>query len=232
MFYRFDFHTHSFFSSDASSSPEQLVEIAKSRGLNGIAITDHNSCQSLRYCLQRGLMREDGLPVDNFLIFPGMEISTADGHLLCIGSGMPNRKGAPALQVAEEIRARGGIPIPPHPFDRWRSGICLGIMDQMQLSVVEVFNAAVLLKKYNQQAHAYAQARSLGMIAGSDAHHPISVGTCWTTLSLETLSVASVLAQLPKSAQIGGHYLPFLENIRKYFGIGSAFLTSKTWRMY
>jgi len=151
MLYRFDFHTHSFFSADASSSPEQLVKAAKSRGLSGIAITDHNDCQSLRYCVQNRLMREDGLPVDNFLIFPGVEVSTAEGHLLCIGSTIPNRRGVPALQVAEEIRMRGGIPIPPHPFDRWRASICPEIMDRMQLEVVEVFNAAVFRKKYNSK---------------------------------------------------------------------------------
>jgi predicted metal-dependent phosphoesterase TrpH len=218
MLYRFDFHTHSFFSTDASSSPEQLVEVAKSRGLSGIAITDHNDSQSLRYCIQNGLMREDGLPVDDFLVFPGVEVSTADGHLLCIGSTIPDRRGASALQVAEEIRARGGIPIPPHPFDRWRASISPKIMDQMQLEVLEVFNAAVLRKKYNQQAHMYAMTRSLGMVAGSDAHHQTTVGTCWTALDLESLSVASVLSQLPKSAQIGGHYSPFLEGLKKYSG--------------
>ena len=218
MLYRFDFHTHSFFSADASSSPEQLVKAAKSRGLSGIAITDHNDCQSLRYCVQNRLMREDGLPVDNFLIFPGVEVSTAEGHLLCIGSTIPNRRGVPALQVGEEIRMRGGIPIPPHPFDRWRASICPEIMDRMQLEVVEVFNAAVFRKKYNQQAHMYATTHSLGMVAGSDAHHQTSVGTCWTTLDLEKLSVASVLSQLPKSVQIGGNYSPFLEVLKKYSG--------------
>lgn len=217
MLYRFDFHTHSFFSSDASSSPEQLVEMAKSRGLNGIAITDHDNCQAFRYCLQMGLMREDGLPVDDFLILPGTEISTADGHLLCIGSAMPNRKGIPALQVAEEIRARGGIPIPPHPFDRWRSGICLDIMEQMELSALEAFNAAVLLKRYNRKAYDYARMHSLGILAGSDAHHHAAVGSCWTTLNLEKLSVASVLETLPISTHIGGSYLPLplLEWVRK-----------------
>ncbi|QQY08325.1 MAG: PHP domain-containing protein [Candidatus Xiphinematobacter sp.] len=218
MLYRFDFHTHSFFSTDASSSPEQLVEAAKSRGLSGIAITDHDNCQSLQYCIQNRLVREDGLPVDNFLIFPGVEVSTAEGHLLCIGGTIPNRKGAPALQVAEEIRMCGGIPVPSHPFDRWRASICPEIMDQMQLEVVEVFNAAACRRKYNQQARVYATARSLGMVAGSDAHHRTAVGTCWTTLDLERLSIASVLSQLPKATQIGGRYSPFLESLKKYSG--------------
>jgi predicted metal-dependent phosphoesterase TrpH len=218
MLYRFDLHTHSFFSPDASSKPEEMVEVAKSRGLNGIAITDHDTCRAVDYCLHKGMMREDGLPVNNFLIIPGVEVSTADGHLLCIGTAFPNRKGMPAVQVADEIRSQGGIPIPSHPFDRWRAGIRPEVMDQMQLEVVEVFNAAVSRKCYNQQARAYAEARSLRMIAGSDAHYPTAVGTSWTSLELETLSLSNVLRQLVKATQVEEHYLSFFEGVKKHLG--------------
>ena len=218
MLYRFDFHTHSFFSADASSKPEQMVAAAKSRGLNGIAITDHDTCRAMDYCLRKGMMREDGLPVEDFLIIPGVEISTADGHLLCIGTTLPDRKGVPAVQVADEIRTHGGIPIPPHPFDRWRAGIRADVMDKMNLDVVEVFNAAVSRRSYNQRARAYAEQRSLRMMAGSDAHYPTAIGTCWTSLELETLSVANVLKQLPQATQIEERYLTFFEGIKKKFG--------------
>ena len=89
MLHRFDLHVHSFFSGDAASSPEELVAAARAKGLAGIAITDHNSCESAEYCLRHGLAREDGMPVDGFLIVPGVEVSTAEGHLLCIGVTMP-----------------------------------------------------------------------------------------------------------------------------------------------
>jgi predicted metal-dependent phosphoesterase TrpH len=215
MRYHFDFHTHSFFSSDAASKPEKMIEVAKSKGLSGIAITDHNTCRVVDYCLQKGLMRKDGLPVDDFLILPGVEVSTAEGHLLCIGITLPDRKGIPATEVAEEIRTGGGIPIPAHPFDRWRAGIPPEVMEKMHLEVVEAFNAAVTWKSYNQQARAYAEKHSLRMIAGSDAHHPTAIGVCWTTLELESLSLANVLRQLPQATQIEEHYLSFLEGLKK-----------------
>ena len=41
-------------------------------------------------------MREDGTPVDDFLIIPGSEVTTAEGHLLCIGATLPYLKGTPA----------------------------------------------------------------------------------------------------------------------------------------
>src|SRR6266404_2561449 len=81
-----DLHTHSFFSGDGVSSPEDMIAAARIKGLNGIAITDHNTCDAVNYLLQKGLMRLDGLPVNDFLILPGVEVTTADGHLLCIGA--------------------------------------------------------------------------------------------------------------------------------------------------
>src|SRR5207244_11810382 len=75
-------HTHSFFSGDGVSSPEDLIAAARAKGLSGIAITDHNTCDAVNYLLEKGLMRLDGLPVNDFLVLPGVEITTADGHLL------------------------------------------------------------------------------------------------------------------------------------------------------
>lgn len=39
----FDFHIHSKFSYDSLLSPKRILRIAKKRGLDGIAITDHNT---------------------------------------------------------------------------------------------------------------------------------------------------------------------------------------------
>src|SRR5215470_7976206 len=94
-----DLHTHSFFSGDGISSPEDLIAAARAKALNGIAITDHNTCDAVNYLLEKGLMRLDGLPVNDFLVLPGVEVTTADGHLLCIGAELPYLKGKPALEV-------------------------------------------------------------------------------------------------------------------------------------
>ena len=79
MAFNIDLHTHSFFSGDGISSPEDMIAAARAKGLHGIAITDHNTCDAVNYLLQKGLMRLDGLPVDDFLILPGVEVTTADG---------------------------------------------------------------------------------------------------------------------------------------------------------
>ncbi|MGH8100491.1 MAG: PHP domain-containing protein, partial [Chthoniobacterales bacterium] len=81
MAFNFDLHCHSFFSGDGVSSPEDLIAAARAKGLHGIAITDHNTCDAVTYLLEKGLMRLDGQPVDGFLVLPGVEVTTSDGHL-------------------------------------------------------------------------------------------------------------------------------------------------------
>src|SRR5438874_830535 len=105
----FDLHTHSFFSGDGVSSPEDLIAAAKAKGLHGIAMTDHNTCDAITYMLEKGLIRIDGQPVDGFLVLPGVEVTTADGHLLCIGAELPYLKGRPAREVCDIIHQRGSL---------------------------------------------------------------------------------------------------------------------------
>ena len=38
------------------------------------------------YLLEKEFMRDDGRPVDDFVIIPGVEVTTAEGHLLCMGA--------------------------------------------------------------------------------------------------------------------------------------------------
>ena len=172
-----DLHTHSFFSGDGISSPEDLIAAARAKGLSGIAITDHNTCDAVNYLLEKGLMRLDGLPVNDFLILPGVEVTTADGHLLCIGAELPYLKGKPAREVCDIIHERGGLAIPPHPYDLFRAGIRFATLETLPVDALEVFNAATTLRRYNRYAFKYAQIRGLPMTAASDAHHAAAVGT-------------------------------------------------------
>src|SRR5207253_10231141 len=123
--FNIDLHTHSFFSGDGVSSPEDLIAAARVKGLNGIAITDHNTCDAVNYHLQKGLMRLDGLPVDDHLVLPGVEVTTADGHPLCIVAELPYLKGNLERDVCDIVHHAGGFAIPAHPYHSFRVGIRL-----------------------------------------------------------------------------------------------------------
>src|SRR5258708_1983262 len=52
---KIDLHCHSFFSGDGVSSPEQLIEAARAKGLDGFAIPTTTPAVRLRIRLIRGI---------------------------------------------------------------------------------------------------------------------------------------------------------------------------------
>lgn len=218
MAFNIDLHSHTYFSGDGVSSPEDLIGAARAKGLHGIAITDHNTCEAISYLTEKGLMRPDGLPVDNFLIVPGVEVTTAEGHLLCIGTTLPDApklKGKPARGVCDLIHQHGGLAIPPHPYDLFRAGIRFSTLETLPIDALEVFNAATTLRRYNTYAFKYAQVRGLPMTAASDAHHAAAVGTAYTIIKAAELSLQSIVAQILKSNELNQRYLTPRDSMRK-----------------
>ena len=213
--FHLDLHCHSWFSADGVSSPEALIASARRKGLHGFAITDHNTCDAYHYMVDHGLARRDGTPVDGFLVLPGVEVSTADGHLLCIGTVLPQMKGEPAAEVARAIRAAGGVAIPAHPYDRFRAGIREPALETMNVDAIEVFNAAISHHSYNDKARAYAERRGLPMIAASDAHHEASIGTSHMIFETENFTVRGILAEIVKGARRHEQLLSFRDKLRK-----------------
>ena len=210
-----DLHTHSFFSGDGVSSPEELIDSARRKGLHGFALTDHNTCAGVEYLLRKGLMRPDGLPVDGFLVIPGVEVSTRDGHLLCLGVTLPDMKGRPAAEVCRAIHERGGLAIPPHPYDHFRAGIRESVLKTLPVDAVEVFNAATTFQYCNRRAYQYAEANGLPMIAGSDTHHERSIGTAYTILETDELTLAAVLRQILQKNRLAQNPLSPRDKLRK-----------------
>lgn len=215
MTYKIDLHCHSWFSGDGVSSPESLVAAARRKGLHGFALTDHNTSDGCRYLLDKGLMREDGKAVDGFLIIPGVEVTTSEGHLLCLGVVLPYLKGAPAGEVCQMVHALGGLCIPPHPYDLFRAGIRQSVLETLEIDGLEVFNAATTLKRYNRQAFAYATMRKLPMTAGSDAHHEAAIGTAYTILHTDDFSVKGILNQITAGTELNQRYLSPKDTLRK-----------------
>jgi Predicted metal-dependent phosphoesterases (PHP family) len=218
MAFNFDLHTHTYFSGDGVSSPEDLIASARAKGLHGIAITDHNTCDAMPYLVERGLMRPDGKAVSDFLVVPGVEVTTAEGHLLCIGATLPDAgklKGRPAREVCDLIHERGGLAIPPHPYDLFRAGIRFATLETLPIDALEVFNAATTLRRYNTYAFKYAQIRGLPMTAASDAHHAAAVGTAYTIINCEELTLKSVIAQIVKGNELNQRYLTPRDSVRK-----------------
>ena len=113
-------------------------------------------------------------------------------------------------------KLRRGVVIPAHPYDTWRAGIRERVLDTLSIDALEVFNAAVTMKRYNQKALEYAQKRGLGMLAGSDAHHASAIGTAYTRFELPALTRENLLRAIPASRDVVQNYLSFREGVKKH----------------
>lgn len=195
-----------------------MIAAAKKRGLSGIAITDHDTCEGVKYLRRKELIRDDGEAVDGFLIIPGVEVSTREGHLLCLGTTLPYMKHKPAVEVVAAIHERGGIAVAPHAYDRFRAGIREEVLNDLDLAAIETFNAAVSMKRFNMHARSYAEHRSLARTAASDAHHAAAVGVSSTSYELPTLSQSALLAALPQGGSLSENYLSFSQSMQKNIG--------------
>lgn len=213
--YKIDLHCHSFYSGDGVSSPEQLIASARRKELHGFALTDHNTSDGCHYLRDKGFIREDGQPVDGFLIIPGVEVTTAEGHLLCLGVTLPDLKGTPAIEVCKRVHELGGIAIPAHPYDLFRAGIRESVLDTLEIDALEVFNAATTLKRYNDMAMEYAVRRKLPMTSGSDAHHEAAIGTAHTILDTTDFSMRGILNQVKNGGDLHQQYLSASDKLRK-----------------
>ena len=197
------------------SSPEALIASARRKGLHGFAITDHNTCDAFHYMVDHGLARTDGTPVDGFLVIPGVEVSTAEGHLLCLGAVIPQMKGKPAAEVARAVQAAGGLAIPAHPYDRFRAGIREAVLDTLKVDAIEVFNAAISYSGFNEKAREYAARRGLPMTAASDAHHEAAIGTSRMIFETGDFTMPGILAEIVQGARRHEQRLSFREKLRK-----------------
>jgi predicted metal-dependent phosphoesterase TrpH len=162
-----DCHVHTTDSYDSAATVDAVVGAAAEVGLDGLVVTDHDRIERSRLAAARA--------ADFGLVgIPGVEVTTADGHLLAIGVSSRPVPGRPLAATVRAVRAGGGVAVVPHPFQLSRHGApAPAIAD---CDGVEVFNAHSMTGVRNRQAKQFAEAHDYPHFAGSDAHHPSVVG--------------------------------------------------------
>lgn len=141
-FHNVDLHIHSYGAShevkDTTMTPEGIVDSAVKQSLSVIAITDHNSNKNVELAIAHAQEHYAG----QILVLPGVEVTTAHGHLLayfapeCTGDlakfisrldligelGDDNTRTAKSMaDTIAEAEKLGGICIAAH-IDREKSG--------------------------------------------------------------------------------------------------------------
>ena len=163
---RFDLHVHSN-CSDGRDEVRTILRAAVKRGLAGLSITDHDTLQG-SFKAQK-IIREEKLEL---ILIPGAEVTTSEGHLLCLGIEELPPRGQSPEETADMAREQGGIAIVPHPYHPFRHAI--GRVPDCD--AVEVYNSKHLFGIANARARREAKKRHLPMVAGSDSHFAATVG--------------------------------------------------------
>ena len=168
---RLDLHNHTQHSPDSRVSPADLVARARQLGLDGIAITDHNSVAGIR---------EAEAAARDLIVIPGIEISTRSGHVIAYGVREPILRDLSVRETVERITALGGVAVAAHPYRFW-SGLGEPALLEARFSAYETCNARTL-RRGNERARARAAERSVGQTGGSDSHFLDEAGRAVTVL--------------------------------------------------
>ncbi len=169
---RLDLHNHTRYSPDSRVAPADLVRVAREAGLDGVAITDHNSVGGIREA-------EEAAGTE-FIVIPGLEISTKSGHLLAYGVREVVPRDLGVAETVRRIEALGGVAVAAHPYRFW-SGLGEAALSEASFVAYETCNARTL-RRGNERARALALARKVGQTGGSDSHFLDEVGQAITTL--------------------------------------------------
>ena len=204
---RADLHVHTTYSKDSLITPQDLVYYAKKRGLNAVAVTDHNQLEGARKIAKE----------TDFLVIPGMEVSSRDGHIVALNVRELIPKGLSAVETVERIHKAGGVAIACHPYVYFkgclRENVC-GTFD-----AVEVINArAFPFKNSVKKAEESAERLGLSRVAGTDAHYGPQIGYAYTVIEAAEPSVEAIAkAIVDGDCQPFGQPVPPILNVQQQF---------------
>jgi predicted metal-dependent phosphoesterase TrpH len=154
---------------------EAIIRLCRKRGVDRIAITDHNTAEGA-LALQK---------IAPELVIVGEEIMTNQGEILGYFLTESIPAGLTPEETIQRLRDQGAVISVSHPFDRYRKGAweendlrrIMGLVD-----AIEVFNARCVRAEDNARAMAFARQNGLIGTAGSDAHTGVEYGQAMTRL--------------------------------------------------
>lgn len=168
-------HNHTKYSQCSNLEPEMLLKLAKKKGMNGIAVTDHNTI--------KGALKAKKINKEkDFEVIIGDEINTNYGDALAFYI-QEEIKSRELFSVIDEIKAQDGIIAIAHPF---RTSINPSLKFtypiekiKNKIDAIECFNARTLPGN-NIKAQVLAKKLDIAGIGGSDAHFKFEIGKAYT----------------------------------------------------
>lgn len=167
-----DFHVHSKYSFDCFLEPSKIVDRMRHCGINGFAVTDHDTIA--------GYSEFKKIALDLYIIC-GEEISTDQGDIIGLFLKEEIAPSKDAKAVVEQIRRQGGLAVLAHPY-KWPH-VLRGDTFLKEIGCLEVFNARNNIPFpfiENMLAKKAVSRLGLSCVAGSDAHEGFEIGQAAT----------------------------------------------------
>ncbi|MCE4625407.1 MAG: PHP domain-containing protein [Desulfurococcales archaeon] len=167
---RIELHTHTT-ASDGALTPIDLIKLAKKKGLDGVAVTDHDTFRGADLALRAARMQEHAP-----LVIPGAEMRTEYGDVLVL---CPQPEpGAPKelAELRDWADDRGCILVAAHPFHPGRHSLMSSLKTKLEyFDAIEVWNSRGL-PVLNLPAMRLAEKACKPGTSGSDVHVPRELG--------------------------------------------------------
>ena len=209
-----ELHCHSALSYDAHDSVELLLEQAAGVGLDAIAVTDHDEIDASLRAVE--IARNYDL-----VGIPGIEVSSAAGHVLGLGVREAIPPGLTFMETVDRIRGQDGIAVVPHPFQSSRHGVAPHVTEAELASVdaIEVYNSRLLTGLANRWAESFAVDHDLPMTAGSDAHISEMVGQAVTMVDTDERDPWAILDAIREGGtEVLGKRTPWRISLKQFGG--------------
>jgi predicted metal-dependent phosphoesterase TrpH len=185
---KIDLHVHTCYSHDSSITLKQVVAFAKKRGLDGIAITDHNTV--------KGALK---LKTRDIIVVPGIEVSTLNGHLLGLNVTTPIPAKLGIAETIHLIHEAGGIAVAPHPTTFYKSPPSRRVSFY---DAVEVMNASSIpFSVFTYLSKRFADGLDLPQTGGSDSHYAPEIGAAYTVVEADSY-VDEIVCAIKKGATV------------------------------
>jgi predicted metal-dependent phosphoesterase TrpH len=197
-----DLHTHTYpLSDDSSLSPDDLIDAARAARLDAVCLTEHDFFWD--HDKVRDLSRRH-----DFLVLPGVEVNTEDGHVIAFGLNGFVYGMHRVADLARLAADAGGALIAAHPYRRQlpfelrHDGDWSDAMDRAaanpayaHVCAIEALNGRGTVRE-NDFAKELCHRLGLPAVATSDAHSFDDVGRCATQFERPISDLAGLIAEL------------------------------------
>lgn len=208
---RYDLHAHTHYSRCSNLKPELILKLAKKKGLNGIAITDHHE---IKGALEVKKLNKDR----NFEVIVGEEISTNYGDVLIYYLSKKIDK-TEFYDVVNEARKQNALISIAHPFrvtliNNHKFELPIEKV-KSEIDAIECFNARMMFPWNNSEAEGVAETLKMAKTGGSDSHFWFEVATGWTSFECDLRKALKARKTKPEGIVKFGAFGGALSYLRK-----------------